>query len=168
MDSRKILEVFKTKEFGTALYLWWKSLQDNRGQRAELCRCRKPEEVYISAAFRDSWADGDRKFSLDEDALEALALPIGVLAHARTLETGHFAKLFAQRGKGSPAMRDVRFRRLMEIPDDRRDELFTMLVRFVRLMDDAASPQGLLDLSVFWNDLTRVAWAKAYYPNRTN
>ena len=161
---------------------WWQSLEDDRGQRAELRRCRTPTEVYVAPAYRDHfarilagtpfWLDGNEREQAPEAKdmewmLERLALPTGVLARARVLEhETHFAALFAQRGKGSPAMRDARFRQLLAIPDDRPDELFEMLARLVRLTDSAASLPGLLECGLFWNDRARIRWAKEYYPNR--
>ena len=161
---------------------WWQSLEDDRGQRAELRRCRTPTQVYVAPAYRDHfariltetpfWLDGNEQEQAQEAKdmewmLERLALPIGVLARARVLEhETHFAALFAQRGKGSPAMRDVRFRQLLAIPDGGFDALFTMLLRLVRLMDNVASLPGLLECGLFWNDTTRIRWAKEYYPNR--
>ncbi len=161
---------------------WWQSLEDDRGERAELRRCRTPTEVYVAPAYRDHfprilsensfWLNGEeQKQSLEakslEGMLERLALPVGVLAHVRVLESGtHFAALFAHRGKGSPAMCDVRFRQLLAIPDDHPDELFVMLTRLVRLMDNAASLPGLLECGLFWNNVARIRWAKEYYSNR--
>lgn len=161
-------EVLKSEKFKTAVWQWWQTLDKDRGQRAELRRCSSWAEVYISAAYRDHLAaQMQASFALDEKDLACLALPAGVLAHARSLEKGlHFAKLFAQRGSGSPAMRDVRFRRLLAIADDKTDELFVMLVRLVWLMDDTAALPGLLEIGRFWNDQSRIRWAKEYYPNR--
>lgn len=163
-----LTEVLKSEAFKGEVWRWWQSLEDDRGQRAELRRCCSPEEVYASSAYWDNLARRlGEPFALDEIDLLHLALPVGVLARARVLESGtHFAALFAQRGQGSPAMRDVRFRQLLAIPDDRPDDLFTMLLRFVRLMDNAASLPGLLECGLFWNDTTRICWAKEYYPNR--
>lgn len=166
-------EMLRSEEFKNVLWHWWQSLEDDRGQRAELCRCRSPEEVYVSAAYRDHLVRRleefarQEKIALDENDLLRLALPVGVLARARVLESGtHFAALFARRGKGSPAMRDVRFRQVLALADGSFDALFTMLTRLVRLMDNAASLPGLLECGLFWNDATRVRWAKEYYPNR--
>lgn len=161
-------ELLKSEDFKGMVRHWWQSLADDRGQRAELCRCRNWAEVYISSAYRDHLAaQMQASFALDEKDLERLALPAGVLARVRTLESGvHFATLFARHGGGSPAMRDVRFRRLLAIPDGKTDELFTMLVRLVRLMDNAAALSGLLEAGRFWNDQTRIRWAKEYYPHR--
>ncbi|MBQ7626713.1 MAG: type I-E CRISPR-associated protein Cse2/CasB [Rhodocyclaceae bacterium] len=166
-------EMLRSEEFKNVLWHWWQSLEDDRGQRAELRRCRSPEEVYVSAAYRDHLVRRleefarQEKIALDENDLLRLALPVGVLARARVLESGtHFAALFARRGKGSPAMRDVRFRQVLALADGSFDALFTMLTRLVRLMDNAASLPGLLECGLFWNDATRVRWAKEYYPNR--
>ena len=158
-----------SEEFKREMRRWWRSLEKDRGQRAELRRCRSREEVYVSAAYRDHLAQWvGESFALDENDLLHLALPVGVLARARVLESGdiHFAALFAKRGQGSPAMRDVRFRRLLAIPDDRPDELFTMLTRFVRLMDNVASLPGLLECGLRWDDQARILWAREYYSNR--
>lgn len=161
-------EMLRSEEFKNVLWHWWQSLEDDRGQRAELRRCRSRAGVYISPAYRDHLARRlGENFDLDEIDLLHLALPVGVLARARVLEHDtHFAALFAKRGKGSPTMRDERFRRLMVIRDDRADELFTMLTRLVRLMDGAVCLPGLLECGLFWNDAARVRWAREYYPNR--
>ena len=158
-----------SEEFKGVVRRWWQSLEKDRGQRAELCRCRSRADVYCSPSYRDHLARRlGEPFALDENDLLHLALPVGVLARARVLESGdiHFAALFAKRGKGSPAMRDERFRRLMVIRDDRPDELFTMLTRFVRLMDNVASLPGLLECGLRWDDQARILWAREYYSNR--
>lgn len=164
------------EKFWKIIAVWWHSLDDDRGQRAELRRAKTPAEVYISPAYRDGIVRNLTQFALTESELERLALPIGVLARVRNLTSGsHFAALFGTRGKGSPAMRDVRFRRLLAIAndntdgmDENRDELFRMLVRMVRLTDDTATLNGLIKGGIWWNDVTKREWARQYYTHRTN
>lgn len=160
-------EAFKDNGFWQAVEAWWHSLgSSDRGQRAELRRARSRTEVYVSPAFRNGLVDKLAKYELAENDLERLALPAGVLANARRLGASHFGAVFAREGKGSPDMRDVRFRKLLAVGDDEYDELYRMLVRLVRLADGAASLNGLIRDTVYWNDKARLNWAKAYYPNR--
>jgi CRISPR system Cascade subunit CasB len=160
-------EAFDDNGFWNAVDEWWHSLgSSDRGQRAELRRARSRTEVYVSPAFRNGLVYKLERFELAETDLERLALPAGVLAHGRKLRTSHFGAVFAGEGKGSPDMRDVRFRKLLAVGDDEYDELYRMLVRLVRLTDGAASLNGLVRDTLRWNDRARLNWAKAYYPNR--
>lgn len=159
-------EAVKDGEFWKAVETWWGSLKEDRGQRAELCRARSRTDVFIAPAFRNGLVPRLAKFELNEHDLERLALAAGVLANARKLRKGHFATVFAREGKGSPDMRDVRFRKLLAIGDNEYDELYRMLVRFVRICDDTAALGGLIRNTMNWNDKARMEWAKQYYPNR--
>lgn len=160
-------EAFKDNGFWKDVEAWWLTLgSSDRGQRAELRRARSRTEIYVSPAFRNGLVDKLERFELTEADLERLALPAGVLAHAARLSTAHFGAVFAREGKGSPGMRDVRFRKMLAVGDDEYDDLYRMFVRLVRLTDGAASLNGLVRNTVYWNDKARLEWAKAYYPNR--
>jgi CRISPR system Cascade subunit CasB len=58
-------------------------------------------------------------------------------------------------------VRDVRFRRLMAVDD--RDELFTMLGRLIRLLDDRVKPESLVQGTFFWSENIKRRWALQYY-----
>lgn len=161
-----LTDALKDDGFWKTVEAWWHSLEKDRGQRAELRRARNRTEAYVSPAYRNGLAEKLAEFKLSEPDLERLALAAGVLANARTLYKGHFAAVFAREGKGSPDMRDVRFRKLLAVGDDEYDELYGVLVRFVRMCDGKASLGGLIRDTRHWNDAARMQWATEYYPNR--
>lgn len=142
----------------------WKDLDDNRGNRAELRRARTPTEIFASPAYQRGFVA--RLFAggiaLDVHALQRLALPIGVLAHAKGLvHESHFARQLARSDKGSQQVRDVRFRRLLAVQD--RDELYVMLIRLLRYLGSEADVKSLVSGGYWWNDNTRRQWASFYY-----
>ncbi len=153
-------------EFRRSLAAWLHGLEENRGARAELRRCKSHRDVYISRAFRRGLLPWLEKagFDFGEAELERLALPVGVLAHAKTLtpET-QFPRLLGKTDKGSEDMRDVRFRKLLSIADSDREGLYAMLVRLVRLLDGTAHVPSVIRAGAFWNDKIRRDWAEAYY-----
>ncbi|WP_415713904.1 type I-E CRISPR-associated protein Cse2/CasB, partial [Maridesulfovibrio sp.] len=125
-----------------------------------------PFDVYTSNDFRRGIVSRlERKdFEFDEFDLERLALPLGLIAHIKTLDnTEHFAKLFAKSDKGSSDMKDVRFRKLLSIADGDLEALYLMLIRMIKLMGGKAGIQGLLEGGCYWNDYSRRRWAEEYY-----
>jgi len=150
--------------FWEAVEETWAELEENRGNRAELRRAKTPTEVFVSAAYqrgfvRRLYAKG---IVLDVHALQRLALPMGVLAHAKRLARGsHFARQLAQAGSGSQQVHDVRFRRLLAVQD--RDDLYLMLIRLLRYLGGEADPESLVKGGYWWNDNTRRQWAAYYY-----
>ncbi|KAB1442875.1 type I-E CRISPR-associated protein Cse2/CasB [Pseudodesulfovibrio senegalensis] len=163
----KLDQAFNDDGFWKAVESWWHGLDKDRGQRAGLRRAKSRTEVYVSPAYRNGLVEKLARFELDEPDLERLALAAGVLAKARHLRKGHFAAVFAREGKGSPDMRDVRFRKLLAVEDGEYDELYRMLVRFVDMCGGAASLGGLIRHTMYWNDQARMNWAREYYPNRS-
>ena len=106
---------------------WWEDLDKQRGDRAELRRCRSPAEVaFVPAFYR-------LKVMMPEsvDAMQ-LAAVAGVLSHVEThLEgTARTAELFARpkEGGSTPRVSEPRFRRLC-VPDYGYDELYPMMTR---------------------------------------
>lgn len=171
MEQRRFRELRENPKFWDSLNNWWASLEHDRGQRAALRRAETPEEVFIASAFwRGPVAALTRGgFTLPENELECLALPIGVLAHAKTLAPGeqHFARLLGQSDKGGEAVRDARFRKLLAVGDEDRTGLFRMLLRLMRMLDDRAELKSLVIAGFDWNDDTRRKWARQYYTTPT-
>ncbi len=163
--SKKLTNPKNRSALWSVLKRWQKSLEHNRGARAELRRAKSPLDVYVSTAFRRGLVPLlGKDFELSEDELQSLALPVGVLAHARTLAKDiPFATLLAMTDKGSESMRDVRFRKLLSVGDDDHTGLYKMLIRLLKLADGKASLDGLVYGSMFWNEKTRYQWAEAYY-----
>lgn len=171
MEQRRFRELRENPKFWDSLNNWWTSLGSDRGQRAALRRAQAPGEVFIASAFwRGPVAALARDgFTLPEDELECLALPIGVLAHAKALapREQHFARLLGQSDKGGEAVRDARFRKLLAVGDEDRTGLFLMLRRLVRTLDDRAALKSLVIAGFDWNDTTRRDWARQYYTTPT-
>lgn len=144
---------------------WHASLETNRGERAALRRAKSPEEVFLCPAYHRGLVRRLREAGIDLDHRELilLALPVGVLATAKTLvDSGSFARLMAMH-KGSDQVRDTRFRRLLAVGDQERDELFRMLRRLVCWLDESAHLFTLVRGGCWWNESTRRDWATSYY-----
>lgn len=158
--------------FWGALRAWHTGLKNDRGQRAELRRCKTLTDVFTSRAFWRGPVPMLRQagFELDSRDWERLALPLGVLAWAETLDEKHtdFPVLLARDDKGSENVRDVRFRKLLSVGDNERDALYDMLRRLVRLLRGKADLRSLVEGAYYWNDQTRRWWAEKYYSTHTN
>ena len=154
-----------SEAFQATLREWHAALYENRGERAELRRAKTPAEVCISRAYHRGivarWRA--RGITLSPEALRALALPVGVLAHAKALRGEHFAALFATHKGGSQEAKDARFIKLLHVPDDDPDLLYRSLLRLVRLMEYTAEPLFLVLGATCWNETTRLDWAMHYY-----
>ena len=92
----------QSKKFRKVLIQWHGNLQGKpRGERAGLRREKNPFDVYTSNDFRRGIVSRlERKdFEFDEFDLERLALPLGLIAHIKTLDnTEHFCKALCQVG----------------------------------------------------------------------
>ncbi|WP_367027379.1 type I-E CRISPR-associated protein Cse2/CasB [Methylococcus sp. ANG] len=154
------------------LFGWWKSLEDNRGERAELRRCATPEEVLPAKAFHrlcrilPQWEQQD---------LLALAVVAGVLAHVENAGGGSFARqLGTPREDGDKALfSELRFQQLLAAHD--HGEFFQRLRRAVQQADRKADIHCLADGILHWArdraDATaaqpsqrfRYTWARDYF-----
>ena len=141
---------------------WWEDLDKQRGDRAELRRCRSPAEVAFVPAFYRLKVMMPK--SVDAMQLAAVA---GVLSHVKahldgTVET---AELFARpkEGGSTPRVSEPRFRRLLRVPDYSYDELYPMMTRLLRQIDRKAHLPSLIDGIYWWNQITKRRWAESYY-----
>ncbi len=152
--------------FWVAMDAWREALENDRGARAELRRARTPDEALISRAFHRHFLatlrDADMEVRSSE--YQRLALPVGVLAHAKRLEgSDSFLYLLAKADKGSQDVRDARLLRLLAIPDDDRDGLYFMLIRLAKMLGGVADIKSLVTGAFWWGERTRRAWALEYY-----
>lgn len=146
---------------------WQKGLNTERGDRAELRRCRSPAEVAFVPAFYRLKTRTPQ--GLDPERLAAVA---GILSHVEippgTDGRVTIAELFARptEGGSAPRISDPRFRRLLRVADDDYAELYPMLTRMIRQLDrrvpEPAIP-GLIRGVYRWNQTTKKFWAEAYY-----
>ncbi len=150
---------------------WWKTLNEHRGDRAALRRCRTPAEVAFTPAFYRLKAKVSPE--LDPEKLAAVA---GILAHVDSLpETEKretIAGVFARPADGgtAPRISDPRFRRLLRVADYDYTELYPMVTRLIRQLDRKVPTSAVPSLiwGVYsWNQNTKRRWAEAYYEHVT-
>lgn len=145
-----------------ALFSWWKELENNKGDRAELRRCRSATDVAFTQAFYRFLRAIDRK---DRSNIDQLALIAGVLAHVEKNDpSNRIAEQMATQKSGSNArVSGLRFRRLLKIDD--REELYQALVRLIHLLNGTANIFSLAESAFYWSERTRKDWAYDYYSN---
>lgn len=143
-----------------ALFSWWKELENNKGDRAELRRCRSATDVVFTQAFFRFLREINSK---ERKNIDQLALIAGVLAHVKTNDSSkRIAEQMATPKSGSNArVSGLRFRRLLKI--DNRDELYPALVRLIHLLDGTANIFSLAESAFYWSEKTRKDWAYDYY-----
>ncbi len=149
---------------------WWSELTQpqepgqpsNRGELAELRRCKNLEEVFFVPAFHRLY---NRLTGTDWNQRSAVAAIAGVLAHVKQEpdKTQRFAgHLAAARKTGDgPRVSELRFQRLIAHQD--RQELVPALIRILHLANDAAPVKDLAKGVYWWNDGIRRDWTFQYY-----
>lgn len=163
-ESTEASPSFKSAPVQGRVRSWWTSLSENRGDRAELRRCRSVDEALLTEAYhklRIRIADTGLQFA--EGQLGPVA---GLLAHVDE-DTGGGAGLGAQMAGGDPEA-DVpvsgrRFRRLLR--HESRDDLYRPMIRIIRLLDRRVSVGELARDVYFWSTGVRQRWARTYYEN---
>jgi len=155
------------------LLAWWKALEENRAERAELRRAETPDEVLPARAFHrlcrilPYWESRD---------LLALATAAGVLAHVKTLGAEPLPRQLGDpkdRGGDKPAFSELRFQQLLSCRD--HAEFFQRLRRAVHLVGGTADVCRLADDILRWaadrldgsaeqpSQRFRYTWAKEYF-----
>ncbi|MBN2733691.1 MAG: type I-E CRISPR-associated protein Cse2/CasB [Methanomicrobiaceae archaeon] len=153
---------FQNGEISTILGEWWESLDEDRGERAVLRRCKSYEEVAFSPAYyrlRKSLVSAG--FSVRNDDL---ALVAGVISHVRKQSSeGKFSALMAESKKGAsgPVVSEKRFRKLLSVQD--KSDLYLTMIRLIKMTDDAAPINDVASGLYWWNERTKKNWAFAYY-----
>lgn len=143
---------------------WWRALDANRGDRAELRRCSTLTEVVFTPAYH-RLRFAIMKYGIVND--NALALVAGLAARVKS-DTGEntLAEQMATpkdptSKEGRAKVSGLRFRRLLKIKEP--DGLFNAMGRIVALLGGAVNLQSLVNGVYFWNDRTRKQWAFEYY-----
>jgi len=145
---------------GEILTEFWQGLEEDKGARAQLRRCKTPEEVVMVPAFHRLCRRVRPLMKGEREGWEMrMAAIAGLLAHVRKLESRK--TLAEQMAMGdSPAVSELRFRRLLQ--RDRR-ELYGALIRMLGLLDKKANPFDLARSVYYWGDKERKRWAFAYF-----
>lgn len=143
-----------------ALDAWWRSLDDNRGDRAELRRCGTLAEVVFTPAYHRLRQSVCRSGAVHDDGL---ALVAGLVARVKNNAMDHTVAGQMATGKsdGSARVSGLRFRRLLKVKE--REDFFTAMGRVIALLGGTVNLQSLAKSAYFWNDITRKQWAFEYY-----
>ncbi|MDE3269543.1 MAG: type I-E CRISPR-associated protein Cse2/CasB [Pseudomonadota bacterium] len=152
-------------ELGKKLRKWWQSLEDDRGQRAELRRAKSVREVILLPCFQRSCRQFASIFGRESRWQSRLALIMGMLAHVQQMPKDgvSIAKQMARGDK--PAVHPLRFRRLLQCE---REELYVALIRVVRLLDGCANIHDIAKACFYWSYAVKKDWAFAYFENVKN
>lgn len=154
------------RSLGDAVFRWWKSLDSNRGERAELRRCEDLLQVMQTPAFqrirRRLIELGLKPEDSEQDRLAAV---IGLAAHVSSAaeatvhrELPGLPVAFSEDEK--PAISPLRFRQLLDARDD--DELFTRLRRVLPLVKERVNLFCLANDVFYWGDKVRKRWIYDY------
>lgn len=143
-----------------ALDAWWQSLDDNRGDRAELRRCGTLAEVVFTPAYHRLRQRLCRCGVVHDDGLAVVA---GLAAKVKnnTMDVPFARQMATGKPDGSARVSGLRFRRLLKVKE--REELFTAMGRVIAMLGGAVNLQSLAQSAYFWNDITRKQWAFEYY-----
>ena len=155
------LRIGTDHEAEKALLDWWRSLENARGDRAELRRCGAVMDVNLCEAFHRLRA---RMRPHGRHSAPRLAVAAAVLAHVREHDgAASVAAQMAARAEGSDRARvsGLRFKRLVAVEDPVM--LLSPLTRVVRLLRGRANVTSLAEGILGWNQRTRTSWAYDYY-----
>lgn len=149
------------------LYTWWKKLEHNKGDRAELKRCGELSEIALLPAYHHVRMLLADKFIIPNKNENALCAVIGILAGLKN-ESVIFsaAELFAEKKGESAKVSGLRFRRLLKCKT--QQELFTSLRRILKLVDSTANPISIAHDIYNWGETIKKKWAFDYYSKASN
>lgn len=151
--------VFRDKEDHTKLRRWWGLMNpaagytgpSYAGRRAELRRAECPADALLSEGFRDLVMRLGGHWSAERNLLP-LAAAAGVVAHVtENDEAVSFPRQLAtpsQEVRDKPRMSELRFTRLQKSRD--LDELYTRMVRAVKLVKGRANIVSIVDGVMHW------------------
>lgn len=148
-----------------ALFVWWRELDNNRGERAELRSSATLAEVAFSPAYHRLRLAVGRFGAVD---YEGLALVAGLAARVKINSEGSTIAEQMATGKadGSARVSGLRFRRLLKVKE--HEILFSSMTRIIALLGGTVNLQSLAQSVYFWNDTTRKNWAFEYYSKAIN
>lgn len=143
-----------------AFITWWQSLNDHRGDRAELRRCGTLAEVAFTPTYHRLRQAVSRIGAVHDDGLALLA---GMAARVKINAPDSRVPEQMATGKadGSARVSGLRFRRLLKVKD--HDSMFIPLGRIIALLGGAINLESLAQSVYFWNDRSRKQWAFDYY-----
>jgi CRISPR system Cascade subunit CasB len=142
-----------------ALLAWWRGLEHDRADRAQLRRCATLLQVMQTEAFHAARRRFIAAGMCDADSRKPrLASIVGLAAHLTSMTDEAFPKTCSLGDK--PAVSPLRFRQMLEADDD--DELFTRIRRVIPLVDGRANVVALAANIWYWGDAVRKSWVYEY------
>lgn len=153
-DNKKANYPFPQRKSDDSSYAvlrsWWKSLEDDKGERATLRRAANLTEVMLSPAFHRLLNDLRRAgFGISESRYPKLAAIAGLTARIKSEDSESLATSMgtSKSSGGKAIVSELRMRRLLACNDI--EELYTLLRRALALLDNRAN---LADLAAtVWN-----------------
>lgn len=158
---------------------WWGSLKENRGDRAELRRCKNLRDIQTTSAYQRCYWQLKKRFTQEQvvPSREQMSIMIGVAAHVEDNDTKYihteskkekeyyFAyQIAAPKGKekdSPPKLSELRFRRLLKIKE--REKLFRFLIQVIRLLDKKVNLLDMLSIAFYWGEPARTKLTYQYY-----
>ena len=158
---------------------WWANLNQNKGARAELRRCKNLKEIQKTSAYQHCYWQLIKHFTQEQivPSREQMAVIIGLAAHVEENHTKYFDtdskkekeyyfayQIATPKGKekdSSPKLSELRFRRLLKIKE--RERLFRFLIQVIRLLDKKVNLLDLLSVTFFWGERVKTELAYKYY-----
>lgn len=152
---------------------WWDGLKQNKGDRAELRRCKNFKEIQTTSAYQRCYWSMINHFAKEKwkPSKDQMAIIIGLSAHVDDNDTEKkndqqesqqhdFFGYQISRGD-KPKLSELKFRRLLKIKD--RKKLFHFLIQVIRLLEKKVNLLDLLSLAYFWGDQAKTNLAYQYY-----
>lgn len=146
---------------GHTLLRWWKGLENNKGDRAELRRAHDLTAVALTGAYQRFY----RQMIIagwPEDAEpwknERLAAIAGLLAQVKIEDARMLPQIMSEGER--PPFSELRFRRLLESPTV--DDVFISLRRTLPIIGHHANIHQLANALLFWGDKVKKEWAYSY------
>ena len=154
---------FTNEHVQQALREWWADLDDRRGERAHLRRCRSAEETLAQEGTgRLRRALAKNGFFPSRERIGPVA---GLLAHVKAdqPEAPSLGRRMAEpvAEGGRPVVSELRFRRLLRLTE--QEDLYPQMVRVLRQLGGRVSIGALARDVYYWNERTRYDWARDYY-----
>jgi len=139
------------------LMRWWQGLENDKGTRAELRRCDRPEAIMLHPAYAHLHHRLAPHLAGHWNWEQRLASVVGLLAH---VHSGSNQPLAKQMGGNPPDVSELRFRRLLQCNPH---ELYPRMIRILRMLDNSANLPDLVRSVFHWNDRVRKRWALDYF-----
>ena len=184
MSESKEPNVFEEGHPASVFILeWWESLKQNKGDRAEVRRCKNLEEIQKASAYQHCYWQLKKHFTQEQQvpSREQMSIIIGLASHIedndpKYIDTDskkekeyYFAyQMAAPKGKekdAPPKFSELRFRRLLKIKD--REKLYRFLIQVVRMLDKKVNLLDLLSIAYFWGDKAKTNLAYKYYESES-